>query len=55
MAETDVRQLWGKETALALENFPVSGRPLPIEVVRALAAIKAEAAAVNVDARQLPA
>ena len=41
--------LWGKETALALDNFPVSGRPLPIEVIHALAAIKAEAAAVNVE------
>ena len=41
------RQLWGKETSLALHNFPVSGRPLSIEVVHALAAIKAEAAVVN--------
>jgi len=39
--------LWGRETELALANFDVSGQPLPIEVVRALAAIKAEAAAVN--------
>ena len=43
------RQLWGKETSLALDNFPVSGRPLPIEVIHALAAIKAEAAVVNVE------
>jgi fumarate hydratase class II len=41
------RPLWGHETELALENFDVSGRPLPIAVVHALAAIKAEAAAVN--------
>ena len=39
--------LWGHETELALANFDVSGQPLPIEVVHALAAIKAEAAAVN--------
>jgi len=39
--------LWGKETALAIANFPVSGRPLPIEVIHALAAVKAEAAQVN--------
>jgi fumarate hydratase class II len=41
-------QLWGKETTLAIANFPVSGRPLPIEVIHALAALKAEAAEVNV-------
>ncbi len=39
--------LWGHETELALANFTVSGRPLPIEIVHALAAIKAEAAVVN--------
>ena len=39
--------LWGHETELALANFDVSGRPLPIEVVHALAAIKVDAAAVN--------
>jgi fumarate hydratase class II len=41
-------QLWGKETTLAIANFPVSGRSLPVEVVHALAALKAEAADVNV-------
>ncbi len=39
--------LWGHETELALANFDVSGRPLPIEVVHALAAIKVDAAEVN--------
>ena len=39
--------LWGHETELALANFDVAGRPLPIEVVHALAAIKSEAAIVN--------
>ena len=39
--------LWGHETELALQNFDVSGRPLPLAVIHALAAIKAEAAAVN--------
>jgi len=39
--------LWGKETDLALANFQISSRPLPIAVVHALADIKAEAAAVN--------
>ncbi|MCU1397341.1 MAG: fumarate lyase [Acidimicrobiales bacterium] len=39
--------LWGRETELALANFDVSGRPLPIEVVHALAAVKSEAAVIN--------
>ena len=39
--------LWGRETGLAIDNFPISGRPLPPEVIHALAGIKAEAAAVN--------
>jgi fumarate hydratase, class II len=43
--------LWGRETELALANFDVSGQPLPIEIVHALAAIKAEAALVNAELR----
>ncbi|MFT3852303.1 MAG: class II fumarate hydratase [Ilumatobacteraceae bacterium] len=39
--------LWGRETGLAVDNFPISGRPLPPEVIHALAGIKAEAAAAN--------
>ena len=41
--------LWGRETELALANFDVSGQPLPVEIVHALAAIKAESAVVNAD------
>ncbi|HEY4333941.1 MAG TPA: class II fumarate hydratase, partial [Ilumatobacteraceae bacterium] len=37
------------ETELALANFAVSGQALPIEVVHALATIKAEAAVVNAE------
>jgi fumarate hydratase, class II len=44
-------RLWGHQTDLALANFAVSGHPVPIQVVHALAAIKAEAAIVNVAAR----
>jgi fumarate hydratase class II len=48
MATNDPSQpLWGEQTELALANFQVSGVPLPIEVVHALAAIKADAAIVN--------
>ena len=39
--------LWGHETELALGIFDVSGRPLSIEVVHALAAIKFDSAIVN--------
>ena len=39
--------LWGPQTDLALANFNVSGLPLPIEIVHALAAIKADAAVIN--------
>jgi fumarate hydratase, class II len=39
--------LWGPETAKAIENFPVSGEPIPSAVVRWLGRIKAAAARVN--------
>ncbi|MEO5975249.1 MAG: class II fumarate hydratase [Ilumatobacteraceae bacterium] len=39
--------IWGAQTELALANFDVSGLPLPIEVVHALAAIKSDAAIIN--------
>jgi len=41
------KQLWGGETAKAVENFPISGETVPVEVVRWLARIKGTAAAVN--------
>jgi fumarate hydratase class II len=40
-------QLWGAETAKAVENFPISGETVPIAVVHWLARIKGAAAAVN--------
>jgi fumarate hydratase class II len=39
--------LWGKQTDLAIANFPIAGRPLDVRVAHALAAIKRHAAAVN--------
>src|SRR5215210_9387897 len=42
-------QLWGSETTKAVENFPVSGEPVPAPVVRWLGRIKAEAARVNAE------
>jgi len=46
-AAPDPQPLWGAETAKAIENFPVSGEPMPAPVIRWLARIKAAAAAVN--------
>jgi fumarate hydratase class II len=42
-------QLWGGETAKAVENFPVSGSPIPAPVVHWLGRIKAAAARVNAE------
>jgi fumarate hydratase class II len=44
-----MRELWGGETRKAIDNFPVSGRPIPVGVVRWLGRIKAAAARVNAD------
>jgi fumarate hydratase class II len=40
-------ELWGAETRKAVENFPVSGQPLPAPVIRWLGLIKAASARVN--------
>jgi fumarate hydratase class II len=42
-------QLWGAETAKAVDNFPVSGEPIPASVARWLGRIKAAAARVNAE------
>jgi fumarate hydratase class II len=39
--------LWGAQTQRAVENFPISGRPLPAELIHSLAEIKAAAASAN--------
>jgi fumarate hydratase class II len=43
----DSKQLWGGETAKAVENFPVSGHPVPAPVIHWLGRLKAAAARVN--------
>src|SRR5918996_2576811 len=43
------QELWGSETSKAVENFPVSGEPVPAPVVRWLGRIKAAAARVNAE------
>ena len=39
--------LWGAQTQRAVDNFPISGRPLPRAFIRALALIKQAAAQAN--------
>ena len=41
--------LWGPQTQRAVENFPISGRPLPAAFVHTLGLIKSAAARVNRD------
>jgi len=45
--DTLPEQLWGGETSKAVSNFPVSGEPVPVPVVRWLGRVKAAAAEVN--------
>lgn len=47
--------LYGASTARAVENFPISGTPLPLPLVHALARIKRAAAETNADLGLLPA
>jgi fumarate hydratase, class II len=42
-------ELWGVETSKAVENFPVSGEPIPVSVARWLGRIKAAAARANAE------
>jgi len=47
--------LWGPQTQRAVQNFPISGRPLPPPFIRALGLVKATAAEVNGALGELPA
>src|SRR5215203_4643104 len=44
-----MEELWGTETKKAIENFQVSGEPIPTHVARWLGRIKAAAARVNAE------
>ncbi len=46
--------LWGAQTQRAVENFQMSGRPMPRGFIRALGLIKAAAAEVNAELGLLP-
>jgi fumarate hydratase class II len=41
--------LWGAQTQRALQNFPISGQPMPLAFIRSLGLIKQAAAMVNHD------
>ena len=49
MSETAPKELWGPETVKAVANFPVSGEPMPVPVVRWLGRVKAAGARVNAE------
>jgi fumarate hydratase class II len=49
MSLQENEQLWGGETTKAIGNFPISGEPVPIPVVRWLGRIKGAAARVNAE------
>ncbi len=46
--------LWGAQTQRAVQNFPISGQPMPRGFIRALGLIKAAAADVSAGLGQLP-
>jgi fumarate hydratase, class II len=49
VSEIAPRELWGGETRKAIENFPVSGEPIPASVARWLGRLKAAAARANAE------
>src|SRR5918998_6065149 len=53
--EEITEQLWGGETNKAVENFKISGHPIPAPVVHWLGRIKAAAARANADLGKLDA
>ncbi len=49
VVRAETRELWGGETRKAVENFRVSGEPIPVSVARWLGRLKAAAARVNAE------
>ena len=49
MSTETATELWGGETTKAVENFPVSGQPIPAPVVHWLGRLKAASARVNAE------
>ncbi|MGB8922535.1 MAG: class II fumarate hydratase [Pseudomonas sp.] len=50
-----VDALYGAQTQRAVDNFPISGQPMPTQFIRALILAKAAAARANVELNQLSA
>ena len=53
--EVPAEALWGAQTQRAVNNFPISGIPMPRQFIRALGLIKWAGAAANQDLGLLPA
>ncbi|MCE7031258.1 class II fumarate hydratase [Lysobacter sp. GX 14042] len=52
--EVPADALWGAQTQRAVQNFPVSGRPMPRGFIRGLGLVKAAAAEVNASLGLVP-
>jgi fumarate hydratase, class II len=48
---SEPERLWGRQTELAIGNFPIAKRPLDVRIARALATIKRHAATLNAQLR----
>jgi fumarate hydratase, class II len=48
-----VDALYGAQTQRAVDNFPISGKPMPVQFIRALILAKAAAARANVELKQI--
>src|SRR5215210_1213731 len=46
--------IYGAQTQRAVENFPISGQPMPVEFIRSLGLVKLAAARVNRELTLLP-
>ena len=45
--------LYGAQTQRAVDNFPISGQPMPVQFIRALILAKAAAARANIELKQI--
>ncbi|TLP63375.1 MULTISPECIES: class II fumarate hydratase [Pseudomonas] len=53
--QVPAQALYGAQTQRAVDNFPVSGKPMPVQFIRALLLAKAAAAKTNVALEQISA
>ena len=51
--QVPVDALYGAQTQRAVDNFPISGRPMPVQFIRALILAKAAAARANIELEQI--